>query len=270
MFTVSFDVNDPECGTVGRDSISNVQYGSVITVDNNKVTINGEYVQAYPKDPTDKYTFVFDSWQGIPDDMTVRGDLKITAYFDRTINSYTVSFNADGGTPVPSDQSVPYGEKALEPDVPVKPGLRFMGWFYDNKQWDFDSAVTQDILLVAHWVDEYTVTFDVQGHGTAPPSQTVVKGDKVQKPNDPSEAEYIFRGWYRESSCENMWDFYADTVNDSMTLYAKWTEVECRISSDGINWIDCETLDMAIKECSDGWSIRLISPNVRSSFTIDK
>lgn len=32
----------------------------------------------------------------------------------------------------------------------------------------------------------FTVTFDVQGHGTAPESEFVVKGEKATKPADPT------------------------------------------------------------------------------------
>lgn len=55
-------------------------------------------------------------------------------------------------------------------------------------------------------------------------------------PENPQREGYIFDGWYKESSCENVWDFENDTVSDKMyadgenefnetCLYAKWREV---------------------------------------------
>lgn len=70
----------------------------------------------------------------------------------------------------------------------------------------------------------YTVTFDVQGHGTAPQAATVASGDTVTKPADPSETGYTFGGWYKETGCTNAWVFETDTVSKDTTIYAKWTE----------------------------------------------
>ncbi|MBR2929311.1 MAG: InlB B-repeat-containing protein [Oscillospiraceae bacterium] len=72
---------------------------------------------------------------------------------------------------------------------------------------------------------EYTVSFDANGHGTAPTAQTIAFGGKVTKPADPAADGYTFDGWYREAACTNAWNFDTDTVSGSTTLYAKWTEV---------------------------------------------
>ena len=69
----------------------------------------------------------------------------------------------------------------------------------------------------------FNVTFDVQGHGTAPDTQTVNSGEKVQKPADPTANGYTFGGWYKEAACTNAWTFETDTVTANTTLYAKWT-----------------------------------------------
>ena len=39
----------------------------------------------------------------------------------------------------------------------------------------------------------------------------------------PQEAGCIFKGWYKEASCTNLWNFSTDTVTENTTLYAKWT-----------------------------------------------
>ena len=69
------------------------------------------------------------------------------------------------------------------------------------------------------------VTFDVQGHGEWIASIKVEEGCTVEKPVDPQADGYVFGGWFKESMCENEWDFATDTVTDTITLYAKWTEV---------------------------------------------
>ena len=70
--------------------------------------------------------------------------------------------------------------------------------------------------------DVYTVTFDANGHGTAPTAQTVSQGSKATQPAAPSATGYTFGGWYRESNCTNAFDFNT-AINANITLYAKWT-----------------------------------------------
>ena len=85
----------------------------------------------------------------------------------------------------------------------------------------------KDINYVGKFETEtFDVTFDVQGHGTAPATQSISYGSKVNKVTPPSAAGYKFIGWYKEATCENIWDFDNDTVEGPTTIYAKWTEVK--------------------------------------------
>ncbi len=70
----------------------------------------------------------------------------------------------------------------------------------------------------------YTVTFNANGHGTAPTAQTITSGEKATQPTAPTADGYTFGGWYKEESCTNAWDFENDVVTENITLYAKWTE----------------------------------------------
>lgn len=80
-------------------------------------------------------------------------------------------------------------------------------------------------LTVAGESASCVVTFDVQGHGTAPAAQIGVKvGETAVKPADPAETGYRFDGWYRDAACTKAWDFDADIVQTDTTLYAKWLE----------------------------------------------
>ena len=78
--------------------------------------------------------------------------------------------------------------------------------------------------------DLYTVTFDMQDHGTAPDGQTVEKGLKATEPTAPTATGYNFGGWYKESGCNNAWNFSSDTVDADTTLYAKWSPIEYTIT----------------------------------------
>lgn len=73
------------------------------------------------------------------------------------------------------------------------------------------------------------VQFDCQGHGTPPRSQAVGDDRKVLRPADPAEPGYRFIDWYREASCETLWDFDTDTILENqdgpLTLYALWEPI---------------------------------------------
>ncbi len=72
-------------------------------------------------------------------------------------------------------------------------------------------------------VNSYTVTFDANGHGTAPASQTIDYGQTIAKPADLTEIGYTFGGWYKEAACVTAYDFSTKVTAD-ITLYAKWNQ----------------------------------------------
>ena len=72
----------------------------------------------------------------------------------------------------------------------------------------------------------YTVTFNANGHGTAPETQTINSGERAKKPTPAPTADgYTFGGWYTEADCINGYDFNT-TVTSNLTLFAKWTKNE--------------------------------------------
>ena len=72
-------------------------------------------------------------------------------------------------------------------------------------------------------VPSWTVTFDANGHGTAPAAQTVADGGAAVKPADPTETGWTFGGWYTDAACTAVFDF-STPVTGNVKLFAKWTE----------------------------------------------
>ncbi|PXV85578.1 putative repeat protein (TIGR02543 family) [Lachnotalea glycerini] len=64
--------------------------------------------------------------------------------------SYQVVFNSDGGNEILS-QSVQAGSHVVSPDNPVKSGYLFNGWYNGEIPYDFNTAISGDITLNAHW-----------------------------------------------------------------------------------------------------------------------
>lgn len=70
-----------------------------------------------------------------------------------------------------------------------------------------------------------TVTFEMNGHGTAPVAQTIYTGDKLASVADPTAVGYTFGGWYTDKELTKAFDVENDTVSGDTTLYAKWKAI---------------------------------------------
>lgn len=92
--------------------------------------------------------------------------------------------------------------------------------------WMFEmpaSDVTVSVSCVLT-VKTYKVTFNANGHGTAPTAQNVEENKKATEPTAPSATGYTFGGWYTDQACsdDKKFDFNTPITKD-ITLYAKWT-----------------------------------------------
>ncbi len=85
------------------------------------------------------------------------------------------------------------------------------------------SSVANHALIVPKETVTFTVTFNANGHGTTPASQTINSGEKAAEPTDPTETGWIFGGWYKEAACTNAFNF-STPITGNITLYARWTE----------------------------------------------
>lgn len=179
-----------------------------------------------PADPV-KEGHAFLGWYNgeIPYDFAekVTSDLTLTAMWQK--NTYTVTFNANGGTDV-APQEVEYLGTAKEPAAPAREGYTFEGWYLNGTQWDFDEmSVTGDITLVALWSEiRYTVRF-LDGDQLVA-ALTVTEKGTVTAPALGAREGYTFEGWFNG---ETRFDFDAP-VTDDVTLTAKWSAAEYTVS----------------------------------------
>lgn len=70
------------------------------------------------------------------------------------------------------------------------------------------------------------ITFDMCGHGESIEAVEAEAGACIDKPNDPEAEGFIFDGWYADQEHTSVWNFETDTVNENITLFAKWSEAE--------------------------------------------
>ena len=147
------------------------------------------------------------------------------------INQYvTVQFDSNGGTKI-KNQKINKGNKITEPNRPTKKGYDFIGWFYNDEEWNFASdTVTDNITLVAKWEDssinalnnqDVTVSFVTNCEQTID-SYIIKKGRLFESLPSIERQGYIFSGWYLEDRFVNRISSTTMVSADSIVLYAKW------------------------------------------------
>ncbi len=152
-------------------------------------------------------------------------------------DTYTVTFDSQGGSIVPPLTDVSYNSLIAEPSAPTKAGFLFTGWAVDAEGmllWDFSTdRVIGDATLFAQWEPEYyPVTFDSQG---GIPSQTTVLaqfGSLLVPPADPLKPGEVFVGWFMDPEGTIPWSFSYDVVTGPLILYAKWNIAEVTVIFD--------------------------------------
>ena len=148
----------------------------------------------------------------------VNSALELKAVWD--VIYYTVTFDVDGSTY--QTQNIAYNGKATEPIAPTKENYTFVGWYNGDDKYDFNTPVTQNIVLTAKWeIYKYTVSFDSAG-GSAVPAQTVDHGSTIKLPTV-TKPGYIFMGW----KCGNVTYQAGETVTitGDMTFTAIWANM---------------------------------------------
>ena len=72
--------------------------------------------------------------------------------------------------------------------------------------------------------DTFYVSFDMNGHGQPIKAAAVTAGEALARPDDPSEENYRFGGWYIDPDFSDTYDFETPVTED-MTLIARWQKM---------------------------------------------
>lgn len=172
-------------------------------------------------------------------------------YFNLTGDDYTIKFvgNDEGAMTYQIDEYL--GTELLRSiyyeSIPLADGKTYLGTIpytqmqdseiYNPVEMENAEAIkpTSDTLVTGGDGDEkpdetYTVTFDIQGNGTALEEYfrytEIKKGSTINSPTSPQEEGYTFTGWYKDADCTILWDFATDIVTSDTTLYAGWKAID--------------------------------------------
>ena len=176
---------------------------------------------------------------------------------------YKVEFDANGGTGVEA-QYVVKGGLVTAPQDPTRDGYTFLGWFYNEDKFSFETPVKGAMTLVAHWeklpaecphadknddnkCDKCGADFDDGSDLPALTTYSILYMDGANQlalapnsytsastgltlPNPPAKANYEFAGWYLDAEFTTLASGINVNANANLTFYAKYLPVTYKVN----------------------------------------
>lgn len=135
----------------------------------------------------------------------VQANITLTAQWQA--NTYTVTFDPNGGNVTPTTVDYTYDGAVVAMPIPTHDGFGFVGWYTEQtggtkwKDVGNTNKPTSNITLYAHWSELYDVLFIANGQTFVTQTDKYCSGDALQLPaTDPDAgtyacAGYTFVGW---------------------------------------------------------------------------
>lgn len=164
----------------------------------------------------------------------------VTLYAVWQIKTYTVTYDANGGTNAPANQTKTYGvDLSLSNAMPAREGYTFKGWstvkdavaeYQPNSVYSENAELT----LYAVWeINTYVITYNSNGGNNAPESQKKTHNINLELSTvEPTKTGHIFKGWAISNSSSNV-EYYSGDIyeeNGDVILYAVWEKEKYTIT----------------------------------------
>lgn len=217
--TVTFNANGGSVTTVSKEVTYGLTYGTLPTPTRTGYTFNGWFTAATGGTQVTESTIV-----------TITAAQ--TLYAQWIAKTYTVTFNANGGSVTTASKEVTYNSTYGTLPTPSRTGYTFNGWFTaasgGSRIYSSTSVtILADQTLYAQWTAKtYTVTFDYNysDHST---TTTVTFGSAYGTLPSPKRDYYTFNGWYTaEYGGSEVTSSTIVSTDSDHTLYAHWTEIK--------------------------------------------
>ena len=219
-YTVKYDAN----GGSGAPSSQTKTYGTALKLSSTKPTRTGYSFQGWATSASGSVAYAAGA--------SYTSNSAVTLYAVWKINTYAVTYNANGGSGVPSSQTKTYGKTlTLSSTKPTRTGYAFVSWntksdgsgtsYASGASYTANAAIT----LYAIWkINTYTITYNANG-GTlgSVKTQTKTYGTALKLTGTATRSGYTFKGWATSSSGSVTYTSGASyTANATATLYAVW------------------------------------------------
>lgn len=200
---------------------------------------------------------------------TYSTDASVTLYAVWQPRTYTISYEANGGSGAPSSQTKSYGTSLTLSSVrPTRSGYTFLGWatsasaisptYYAGGTF----SGNYDLTLYAVWrrnPNVYTISYDANGGSGAPSPQVKTEDiDLTLSTVEPTRFRYTFKGWSTGNTASEPEYLPGDTytANASTTLYAVWEKDNYEFSVSNLTVVEDQVYryDTAtVKVRADSW-----------------
>lgn len=233
-YTVSYNAN----GGSGAPSAQSKYYGKTLTLSSTKPSRTGYTFKGWATSASGSVAYASGA--------SYTANASVTLYAVWQANTYTVKYNANGGTGAPGNQTKTYGVTlTLSSTKPTRASVSENGvtTTYTFKGWSTSSTATSvsytagakytanaSITLYAVWstattITEYDVTYNTNG-GSTVNSQIKQKNVTLKLSSTiPTKNGYTFKGWgLSEDTTTVSYAAGANyTANADIVLYAIWT-----------------------------------------------
>lgn len=156
----------------------------------------------------------------------IQGEV-VNLYAQWSINSYTITFNSAGGTPVEAITDV-YNTKIMKPADPIRSGYQFIGWMNGENPATFPLRLTESLNLTAKWqIIEYPITYiGMDGVENSNPASYTIESTAITLVDPGIRTGYTFMGWYTDEALSDTGKVKGIAIpagsTGARTFYASW------------------------------------------------
>ncbi|MBQ4644377.1 MAG: InlB B-repeat-containing protein [Clostridia bacterium] len=240
-YSVSYNAN----GGSGAPSSQTKYFNESLTLSSTKPTRSGYTFLGWSTSST-----ATSASYSASSSFTTNANTTLYAVWKEDVKTYTISYDANGGSGAPASQTIEYAScLLLTLEIPTRAGYTFLGWSESStattptyERGDFYCDAEKSVILYAVWTpNEYTVSYNANGGTGAPSSQTKYHDTAlILSTTIPTRSGYTFLGWSTSSTATSA-SYLAGssfTSNANTTLYAVWqkdvVEPKVHISNNNI------------------------------------
>lgn len=219
-YTVTFNANGGSCSTASKKVATYAQYGTLPTATRTGHTFKGWYTAA-----TGGTEITWDTYSSKTANSTL--------YAQWEPYTYTVSYDANGGTGAPTSQTKTYGVPLqLDNTCPSRDGYVFMGWATSAAATSINYlpsstyGLEQSVTLYAVWQPALTIT-------KQPADDSALSGEKVST-SVTAEGDGLTYQWYyknpggsefsKSSVTKDTYSFTISSTSDGRQAYCVVTD----------------------------------------------
>lgn len=228
--TVAFNAN----GGSGAPSSQTKKYGSVLKLSSLIPTRDGYDFLGWGTSSTDtSVDYAPGADYGID-----RNGGTYTLYAIWKAHTYTIKYNANGGSGAPSNQTKTHDKDlVLSSTKPTRQYYTFAGWGTTSASttvaYNAGATYTEEksITLYAIWVlNSYTISYNLDGGTNNSNNKATCVIGTVLTLYTPTKTGYTFVGWHLSSASGDIVTSIPSTNKDNIALYAEWKKNKYKIT----------------------------------------